>query len=431
MGYTMKKQIFLLALFILTLSGCKEQVEQELVPTAEELVGIDFSEPEIEISETTEPTLPPTPTEQVIHNPVKEAQEMLSEYLSIGIKITYMPDFDKTVEDITYFGFVIDYSDNLENEPFHSSAYAWVEPLSGYIEFQEFGYTEATGPNWYANFPDGLFPIPMIDGVIIPYDWFEPPDYVWGVSYMYEDENIFDIYQEQLRGMGFTDYGEVQSVYSLWGYKREHDGASLIVEMYKGKGFVMNLYVNYLNPESRSEQFHDEATYSSAYLNIINEYEEEDAGLYMYDLVYIDNDDVPELVVFYFDPLGYYISLYTYVDGTIYPIEDVDGYQLYHKYGYEYLPKSNIIYTFDPWDGGLNKWFYQIDENFKLRDYYEDLLILVLADDENEERYFLGDIEITEAQYEAYSIKGDYERIIGKDIASVIRHKLVSKQIGK
>lgn len=54
-------------------------------------------------------------------------------------------------------------------------------------------------------------------------------------------------YQVQLKEAGFIDYGNVQSVESLWIYEREEDEATLVIEMNTyDDGFGVVMYVNYL-----------------------------------------------------------------------------------------------------------------------------------------------------------------------------------------
>lgn len=94
----------------------------------------------------------------------------------------------------------------------------------------------------YENLPDRGFPIPMRDGVVIPYDAIYLPDGDnISTTYVYEDESVTELYKEQLRNAGFTDYGTVMSVDSLWSYERDNDGASLYVEIRVG---TITMYVN-------------------------------------------------------------------------------------------------------------------------------------------------------------------------------------------
>ena len=177
-----------------------------------------------------------------------EAQALLTEWCEWNT-ISHMPDMDNKQEDIVrQYCFLVDYSERWSEWSAETYCYAWVDVSTGTIRFEEAGYSEAEGPNLYGNIPDSMFPIPMRDGAVIPYDAFAPPEYVWGVAYVYDDESVMESYQAQLRDAGFSGHEEVPSVDALWQYERSDDGAILIVEMYLGEGqFAMNMYVNYLN----------------------------------------------------------------------------------------------------------------------------------------------------------------------------------------
>ena len=107
---------------------------------------------------------------------------------------------------------------------------------------------EADDLDLYIDIPDSMFPIPMLDGVVIPYEWYAPPEEGYEVtSYVYEGESFMESYKEQLQDAGFVDNGSVGWIESLWRYEREEDGATLIVEMFhEDERFVINMYVNYL-----------------------------------------------------------------------------------------------------------------------------------------------------------------------------------------
>ena len=107
---------------------------------------------------------------------------------------------------------------------------------------------EEDAPDIYIDIPDSMFPIPMLDGVVIPYEWCAPPEEGYEVtSYVFVGESFMESYKEQLQDAGFVDNGSVGWIESLWRYEREEDGATLIVEMFhEDERFVINMYVNYL-----------------------------------------------------------------------------------------------------------------------------------------------------------------------------------------
>jgi len=103
----------------------------------------------------------------------------------------------------------------------------------------------------YAGIPDYQFPIPMIDGTIIPYDRFFPPE-EWDIvtTYLFDGVSLMESYQAQLRESGFIDNGSVEWIESLWRFDREEDGASLTVEMFhEDDSFIIVMYVNYLGED--------------------------------------------------------------------------------------------------------------------------------------------------------------------------------------
>lgn len=59
-----------------------------------------------------------------------------------------------------------------------------------------------------------------------------------------------------------------------------------------------------------------------------------------YDLIYVDEDDIPELVACH---QGYSVGLYTYWDGTIYTLMNDWGYGAMGNAGYAYVPRRNNV----------------------------------------------------------------------------------------
>ena len=64
----------------------------------------------------------------------------------------------------------------------------------------------------------------------------------------------------------------------------------------------------------------------------------------VFSLVYIDEDDVPELVV---DNTGYMVSIYKYKDGISYPVAEGWGYGAMGNHGYEYAEKKNCLRNYN------------------------------------------------------------------------------------
>ena len=63
-----------------------------------------------------------------------------------------------------------------------------------------------------------------------------------------------------------------------------------------------------------------------------------------YSLVYFDEDQIPELAA---DQKGYYISLYTYKDGTVSVLMDKWSYGAMGNAGYEYAPGKNSLRNYN------------------------------------------------------------------------------------
>ena len=86
------------------------------------------------------------------------------------------------------------------------------------------------------------------------------------------------------------------------------------------------------------------ASYQEAYeaMSRLNTLENnvEREGEFKYDLIYVDEDEIPELVV---ANNGYWVSLYTYKNGRIYTLMDREAYGTHGNDGYQYSPKKNNI----------------------------------------------------------------------------------------
>lgn len=73
-----------------------------------------------------------------------------------------------------------------------------------------------------------------------------------------------------------------------------------------------------------------------------------------FDLIYFNDDDTPELVA---GVDGYYVSVYQFIDGYVYPIIDSWPYGAGGNAGYEYYPRSGVIENFD--QDGAGAEFYE------------------------------------------------------------------------
>ncbi len=163
--------------------------------------------------------------------------------------------------------------------------------------------------------------------------------------------------------------------------------------------------------------------WAAAYIETVNALAQEAPEL-TYDLIYVDDNDVPELVA---DMTGYYVSLFTYTDGQVRTLMDRWGYGAMGIPGYEYAPRANVIYNINVDFAGAMyyKFYMKIGAEGQVEDYYDQSLTLWNFDDLNgngapdegelleDPIYRYGDQVISEAEFDAYQIPGTYEMIQG------------------
>lgn len=83
-----------------------------------------------------------------------------------------------------------------------------------------------------------------------------------------------------------------------------------------------------------------EKNYKKEYQKIVKESYKENPGC-TYNLIYINKDDIPELVVS--NPNDYTVSLYTYCKGKLGTVIENWSYGMGGAIVYEYLPHKNVI----------------------------------------------------------------------------------------
>ena len=181
-----------------------------------------------------------------------------------------------------------------------------------------------------------------------------------------------------------------------------------------------------------------DTSYQTAYADIVAEFEEHFADLgYTYDLIYFDDNDIPELVV---DVNGYRMNVYTYDSGKVYMVINDWKYGASGNHGFEYIPKQNVLHNQNADFAGavVYETYLKINENHELVDYYDDSLSFWYFEDKDgnyapsddeilengEAIYYLGDNKITKEEYDSYIIDGDYEYIEGKMSAEEILAEL-------
>lgn len=97
----------------------------------------------------------------------------------------------------------------------------------------------------------------------------------------------------------------------------------------------------FLSGGKRNGEF---GSYSEAYEAVGRLCELEGDSETEYSLIYFDEDEIPELVA---GVNGFYTSLYTYHDGTVYTLMDRWPYGVMGNAGYEYCPRKNSLRNYN------------------------------------------------------------------------------------
>lgn len=135
-----------------------------------------------------------------------------------------------------------------------------------------------------------------------------------------------------------------------------------------------------------------------------------------YNLIYFDEDDIPELVV---GPSGYWMSMFTYDAGQVYCLMNEWGYGAFGNAGYEYVPGKNSLRNYDA-DMGINIFnisYMAVSEQHTMESVVEIELVNYL-EDENEITgeqctVYVNGVEVPEDEeidYDDYDV-GEYEYI--------------------
>lgn len=131
-----------------------------------------------------------------------------------------------------------------------------------------------------------------------------------------------------------------------------------------------------------------------------------------YNLIYFDEDDIPELVA---GVSGYWMSLYTYNEGTVYCLANEWGYGAFGNMGYEYVPRKNSLRNIDTDNAGqiVNITYVTINPEHFMEDVV--WIQLVFSEEMNEDMeydcttYVNGE-EVAEDEIDDYDV-GEYEYI--------------------
>ncbi len=176
--------------------------------------------------------------------------------------------------------------------------------------------------------------------------------------------------------------------------------------------------------------------WKKAYLNLLQAIALDETEVYSkelsYKLIYIDADEIPELVV---SRNGYFVWVFTYApEGKYEDVKEVNvilencGYGAMGNVGYSYLPKDNIIYNYNSDFAGAagTTWYGYINENHQLESkytiYFEDI---DMQDDSEECKYYFNGREISKDLYATYKIDGNFKFIEGNKKAYEIVEDIV------
>ena len=214
--------------------------------------------------------------------------------------------------------------------------------------------------------------------------------------------------------------------------------------------FVMVLTLGFPNlPSVKASTKSTTQKWAEAYMKIIKKMNKEDKAreknpyssndAYTYDLIYFNNDNIPELVV---DLQGYWVSMYTYdkSKNKVYTVMDQWGYGAFGNTGYEYLPKKNVLSNMDSdYAGAIRYIYYGKMKNHKIVSRYSKTLKVQYFKDKNKNGfpddgeytekpyYFYGDKQVSKKKFASYGISGNYKGINGSISYKKMKKKLSAK----
>ena len=217
-------------------------------------------------------------------------------------------------------------------------------------------------------------------------------------------------------------------------YVRDYISGAII--SYFGESYTSTDIIEYLTNGKKNGEFND---YQEAYKSVINFWESISPGEKNYDLIYFDEDSVPELVV---DNTGYGMTMYTFKDGKLNaPMVDW-AYGAGGNHGYEYSEYNNCIRNYNTDYAGAIMYisFATIMDNKLVWNYS---IVDTFFDDKNgngspdEDEYcdegpvdttyecYTDDISEAELEAEAERLDGlNYEEMYGSKSASQIMEEL-------
>ena len=181
-------------------------------------------------------------------------------------------------------------------------------------------------------------------------------------------------------------------------------------------------------------------SYAEAYEAVISLSEMEQGEApdedFLYDLIYVDEDEIPELVS---GKRGYYVNLYTYQDGTLYTLMYDWGYGAMGNAGYEYAPRENSLRNYNADQAGaiMHTYYMRISEQHTIETpvwiesyNFDDANGNGWLDEEETygegAEYINGEKASEEEMADVYAFydMGEYQYIEGRMTAEDVRHAL-------
>lgn len=180
--------------------------------------------------------------------------------------------------------------------------------------------------------------------------------------------------------------------------------------------------------------------YQEDYIKTIDDFlGNQDPEYFVFDLVFVDEDDIPELVI---GEAGYYVNLYTYSNDEVHVVMDFFPYGAFGNHGYFYYPFENKITNSDSDYAGalMYESQYKIDEDCSLvfdgperwfqmfpedaRDPWESI-------DPDTIYYFVDGVEVSEEEYNLYNPSGFGRMLSGQYTYDEIMEFLTTKTVPK
>lgn len=254
---------------------------------------------------------------------------------------------------------------------------------------------------------------------------------------------------------GFTDvvtiatYGDTQAaaVYygdmlpgyekEYWSFFREEELSDYLSEQAKTPMTIADIRALLTGGKKNGEfENYVEAYEAALNLSVMEGWaasETEYGGKFLYDLIYVDEDDIPELVS---GRNGYFVNLYTYRDGTLSMPMNRWAYGAMGNSGYDYAPRKNNMRNYNADQAGaiMNTYYMRINERGEMEtpmwiesiNYMDENCNGMLDEDEEYGAgpdYINGEKatpEEVEAVYDAYDM-GDYAPIEGRVTEAEVR----------